>query len=268
MIGLFGLLLMFAKEVTGNIRQNIEMQVFLNKNLAENDKIKLHKSFELQPYILKETGIAGVEYIPKEVAAEDFIKETGEDFMKFLGDNPLRDAFILRIAPEYQLKDSLDMIQKEIMAKNGIFEVVYMESLVDSINNNMAKISLILVGVAIVLIVVTIVLINNTIKLALFSQRFLIRSMQLVGAKMSFIRKPFLMRSLFHGILAGVIASILLFTFLKYFYSKIPDLSMLQNENELIVLFSGLIIMGAIIALLSTYSSVNKYMNMSLDELY
>ena len=151
---------------------------------------------------------------------------------------------------------------------SGVFEVEYVENLVQTINRNIAKIAMVLGGFAIILIVVVIVLINNTIKLALFSQRFLIRSMQLVGAKSSFIRKPFLLRSILHGVVGALLASSLLFILAEYAYSKISELQMLKDINLMMMLVGILVILGAIIGLISSMRSVNKYLKLSLDELY
>lgn len=160
------------------------------------------------------------------------------------------------------------MIAKELEAQPGVFEVSYMTDLVDSINKNLFKVSLIMGGFILILIVTVIMLINNTIRLALFSQRFLIRSMQLVGATRGFIRKPFLIRAFFFGILAGVLASAILYALLEYTKGNIEGFASLQNTEQMLLLFVGLTITGGCLSGISTLRSVNKYLNMSLDELY
>jgi len=267
-IGLFGLLILHTNKLTEIIKENIEIQVYLDKNVSENQRIQIQQSLAAQEYAASKDGEVQISYISKEQAAEDFIKETGEDFSEFLGENPLRDAYVLKIAPDYHSNEKLKEIKSDIETMTGVFEVVYVESLVDSINKNLTKLSLILLGFAAVLLIAVVILINNTIKLALFSQRFLIRSMQLVGAKAGFIQKPFLMRASLHGAIAGLLASALLFVLMNFANNKIEDLASLQETDKILILFVGLFIIGSLIGFASTYRAIRKYLKMSLDELY
>lgn len=267
-IGLFGLLILHTNKLTEIIKENIEIQVYLDKNISENQRIQIQQSLAAQEYAASKDGEVQISFISKEQAAEDFIKETGEDFSEFLGENPLRDAYVLKIAPDYHSNEKLKEIKGDIEAMTGVFEVVYVESLVDSINKNLTKLSLILLGFAAVLLIAVVILINNTIKLALFSQRFLIRSMQLVGAKAGFIQKPFLMRASLHGAIAGLLASALLFVLMNFANNKIEDLASLQETDKILILFVGLFVIGSLIGFASTYRAIRKYLKMSLDELY
>ena len=267
-IGLFGLLILHSNKLKDNIRENITMQVFLDKFVKENDKIRINKLLSQKEYVAREGDKAQVEFVSKEDAAKTFIETTGEDFIDFLGDNPLRDAFTIKIHPAYQNIDSLRNIEAELANVDAVFEVVYVQNLVQSINKNITKISLVLMGFALILLITIAVLINNTIKLALFSQRFLIRSMQLVGAKVSFIVLPFVKRSGLHGVLSGVIASGLLYGLLQYANSVIIELKQLQSLQELLILAASIILLGLVIGVASTYRAVRKYLRMSLDELY
>lgn len=267
-VGLFGLLLLHANQLKDLIRQNIEVQVYLNKYITENQRIKINKTLASKDYVLVEDGIPQISYVSKEEAAEQFIKETGEDFTNFLGENPLRDAYTIKIKSEYHDQDKLVGIKEDIEGISGVFEVTYIESLIDSINKNVTKISIILASFALILLISVIMLINNTIKLALFSQRFLIRSMQLVGATATFIQKPFLYRAALHGLLAGIFASLLLIVLMHYANNEIENLSTLQDPQKILYLFAGLLVLGAVIGFLSTFRSVRRYLKMSLDELY
>ena len=267
-VGLFGVLFLHTNKLTNIIRENIEVQVYLKNNLSESKRIALQQMLATKPYILTKENDAQIDFISKDEAAKIFMDETGEDIKKVLADNPLRDAFALKINKDYYEEAKLKTIKSEIEELSGVFEVVYVESLVNTINDNLTKISLVLVGFASILLFVVVILINNTIKLALFSQRFLIRSMQLVGAKSSFIRKPFLLRSSLYGLLGGTLASVLLFSLLQYAYNRIEDLQPLQDFNNQIILFSALLLLGIIIGLISTYKAINKYLKMSLDDLY
>lgn len=267
-LGLFGWILLHSTRLASSIQENIEVQVYLNKNISQSDINKIGTIISSKPYILKKEGKSQVQLITKEQAAIQFINETGEDFKEFLGDNPLRDLFSIKVKGDYQSLDSLNVIKTEIEAIRGVFEVEYEESLIESINSNLTKIGIILLGVASFALLVVIILINNTIKLALFSQRFLIRSMQLVGATGKFIQRPFLVRSVLYGLLAGVLACAAIYGFTNYMNKTIDGLAELQDLNGFLILFSLIIIMGMLVGYFSSLRAIRKYLKMSLDELY
>ena len=266
--GLVGLIIIQAKTLTSIIRENIEIQVFLNKNLKKAEIDQITKKLKEKPYILNKEGTKRFAYISKEEAAAVFMDEVGEDFTQFINDNPLRDTFTFSVAEEYQTAALIEDIVAEIQAIDGVFEVTYMSDLVESINKNLLKVSAVLGAFVLILLVTVIILINNTIRLALFSQRFLIRSMQLVGATKGFIRKPFLLRAFLYGALGGLLASALLFGLMEYGSQVIDGFNLLYNLKWLLILFGGLVFLGAFLSFFSTLKSVNKYLNMSLDELY
>ncbi len=268
-IGLLGVLVLHSQKLTHLIKENIEIQVYLKKEVSKSELTQIRHSLEQANFVSKDNnGVPQIVYISKEKAAENFIAETGEDFASFLGENPLHDAFTINISENYQTEDQMSSIKESILKFPGIFEVVYVSNLIDSINKNIRNISLVLVAFAAILIFVVIILINNTIKLALFTQRFLIRSMQLVGATNGFIRKPFLLRSMGHGFISGIIASASLFAISEYAYTKIDDLILLKDVNQLYILFGILLLLGTFLGLFSSLRSVNKYLKLSLDELY
>ncbi len=267
-VGLFGIILIQASSLTKMIRENIEIQVFLDKGLSQQQLVDLRKNLEERPFVLHTEDSVYLRFISNKEAAETFIKNTGEDFTKFLEDNPLRDSYVFSVSEEFQNSEQLTLIAKELETQPGVFEVSYMTDLVDSINKNLFKVSLIMGGFILILIVTVIMLINNTIRLALFSQRFLIRSMQLVGATRGFIRKPFLIRAFLFGVLAGILASGILYALLEYTKENIEGFASLQNTELMLLLFVGLTVTGGLLSGISTLRSVNKYLNMSLDELY
>ena len=267
-VGLFGIILIQATSLTKLIRENIEIQVFLDKEPSQKQLSDLRKDLAERPFVLRTEDSLYLRFISNKEAAETFIKNTGEDFTEFLEDNPLRDSYVFSVAEEFQSSEQLTLIAKELETQPGVFEVSYMTDLVDSINKNLFKVSLIMGGFILILIVTVIMLINNTIRLALFSQRFLIRSMQLVGATRGFIRKPFLIRAFIFGVLAGVLASSILFALLEYTKGNIEGFAALQNTELMLLLFAALTIMGGLLSGFSTLRAVNKYLNMSLDELY
>ncbi len=267
-IGLFGLILIYSSALTKVIQENIEIQVFLDKHITENERIKINKTISSRDYVLLKDNQPQITEITKEEAAKIFIQETGEDFVEFIGDNPLRDAFIIKIGPDFQSPDKMANIRKEIEGIRGVYEVNYVENLIESINRNLSKIALTLGGISALLIIVAVILINNTIKLALFSQRFLIRSMQLVGATAGFIKGPFLKRALNYGFLAGLIASGSLFGFVHYANTRIEELSILKTDQYIYALMGSLVLVGIIVGYASTWRAINRYLKMSLDELY
>lgn len=267
-VGLFGVIVIQAKTLTSIIRENIEIQVFLNTNISEAENERIGEMLTSKPYVLEKDEEKKVTYVSRDEAAATFLIDTGEDFTKFLDDNPLRDSYTFSVKEEFQTGEQIAEIVEEMESLEGVFEVTYMNDLVESINQNLMKVSMVLGAFILILIVTVIMLINNTIRLALYSQRFLIRSMQLVGATKGFIRKPFLTRSFGYGALAGVFASALLLGLIEYAKSNVDGFNLLQNQELLLLLFVGLVILGAFLSLFSTLRSVNKYLNMSLDELY
>lgn len=267
-IGLFGVLVLQAARLTSLIKQNLEVQVYLDQNLSENQRSRIASELRSSDYILKIEENEAVRFISKATAAEQFIEETGEDFSDFLKDNPLRDAFVINIQEAYQTNVQLDSISRQIEQMSGVYEVTYVKNLIDSINSNLTKVSLILLGLSVLMIIIVVLLINNAIKLALFSQRFLIRSMQLVGAKSSFIKGPFLKRAIFHGALSGIIASLLIVGVLLMANQQVDGLERIQQTELFVILYGILVATGALIAYFSTLRAMNKYLKMSLDELY
>lgn len=267
-IGLFGLLLVHTNRLTTIIQESVEVQVFLKKDIQPGERNRIQRVLTSKRYVPKNEEQTLVRFISRDEAAEQFIKDTGEDFTELLGENPLRDLFVLNVGQDYQSVDSLSVIEQELEALNGVYEVSYVETLVRSINQNLTKISVILLGFALILLIVVVILINNTIKLALFSQRFLIRSMQLVGATGRFIKRPFLNRALIYGALAGICTSGILYGLYQSALSKIEDLKQLQDEQSILILYGILVLLGMIVAYLSTLLAIKRYLKTSLDELY
>ncbi|MBS1682885.1 MAG: ABC transporter permease [Bacteroidetes bacterium] len=265
-IGVFGALVIYSKELEKIVKETIRLHVYLNSHIAKEDITKIKTSLTANIYVAKTNE--AVKFISKEEAEKQFIRETGEDFKKFLGENPLHDAFLIRIDEPYQSKSSLAKIKSDLEKMPGVFQVDYKENLIESVNKNITRIGLILMGLVAVLLIIVVLLINNTLRLALFSQRFLIRSMQLVGAKKWFIQRPFLVRASLHGLLAGVLASALLVGLISFATKRIEELKLIQNNERLIQLMGSLLLLGFIVAVVSSYRAVNKYLKLSLDELY
>ena len=265
-IGLFGLIFIHANKLTSYIRENLEVSVYLEKDISQSQVNILREKISSKRYL---DGVnSKITYISREDAAEKFIMDTGEDFTKFIGENPLRASFILKLSPVYYQVDSLEKVHKELLSLKGVYEVEYLESLVNNINENMTIIGVTLGIVALIFILVVVILINNTIKLAMFSQRFLIRSMQLVGATSAFIKRPFLLRSMFYGAVAAVLSILVTQAVYKFALTSIKNLTVLKDDQLMLFLYIIIFLVGIFVAFISTLISVNKYLKTSLDDLY
>ena len=268
LIGFCGLLAIQSKRLVTFIRENYEMRAFLDKDL-DSTKIKtLYKTIAEKPYILKTNDVPQVSLVTKDVAAKEFIAETKEDFSKFLGENPLRDSYRVKLNEAYFEEAKLQGVKEDMEQIDGVFEVVYQENLVDSINRNITRIYIVMAAFAVVLLIIIVVLMNNTIRLALHSQRLLIRSMQLVGATNGFITRPFLGRGVLQGLIAGVIAIILLLGALQLGIHNLPELAAFQEPEKIGMLFAGILGLGVLIGFISTFQAVHRYLGLTVDEMY
>jgi cell division transport system permease protein len=267
-VGLFGLLMLHAARLTGIIKENVKIQVYLHKNILESEGIRVGQLLSKKDFVLKKNGHAQLKFLSKEDAAQEFIKATGESFLQVLNDNPLRDVYLVHIAPKYQDRQQLQEIKREAEAISGVFEVDYVTDFVDSVNRNIATSGVVLAVLAVILLVVVSVLISNTIKLAIYSQRFLVRSMHLVGATAAFIRRPFLARAVLIGLIAGTVANIVLVLLLYTTNRQIETLVKLQEPISIFMLLGLILVLGVLISFIGTYRAINKYLNMSLDNLY
>lgn len=267
LLGIFSFFLLSSLQVKNLIEKNTEINIYLNKNLSINTIDQIKRTLYIKDYVLVNDE-STLEHISSEIAAQEFSKELGEDFTKFLGNNPLRDLIILKINPKYFSSSQLTFVEEDILKISGVYEIDYSKDLISNINKNITSISLVFIGIFIILFLISIILINNTLRIALFSQRFLIRSMQLVGATSNYILKPFLLRGMFYGVISGIIASALLFIIITLANDKLNGLNSIATTEQLSIIFIGLMLTGIVMVVISTYTSVNKYLNSSLDELY
>ncbi|MGJ1326276.1 cell division protein FtsX [Sphingobacterium multivorum] len=260
--GMLGLLLVHAKNLSKYVKENIVLNVIVNDGTSEGDVLSLQKDLEKDPYVLR------TEYISKELAAKNLKEDLGEDFVQYLGHNPLLPSLDVYMKENYANTDSIKTFIEKISKNNKIKEVVYQESLIDMVNKNVRIIGMIVLAFAVILLIIAVALINNTIRLAIYSQRFLIKSMQLIGATKNFIRKPFITYGIIHGLLGSLIAILLLILTLKFAQQQIPELVFLRNWFEFAVIFLGVILIGILISGLSTYFAVTKYLKAQSNDLY
>lgn len=262
--GLFGNLLIYSEEFSKIVRENLNVKVYLKSSLTETQRKQLERTISSKPFAEPEKPIV---FVSKEQAEKDLVSQIGE-YKEILGENPLKDAFIVNIKADYQDTTSLKKIKAEVESMTGVLEATYEKHLFDSVNKNIKNISLYLLLLAVVFLITTFILVNNTLRLALFSQRFLIRSMQLVGAKQWFIQSPFLTRAFFYGMLSGAIASLLLWLSSDYVYKSIPEMTMLHNPNHFLILLACIVSIGSLVSVISSYIAIKRYLKMSLDDLY
>lgn len=262
MLGLFGFLIINAKRISDNVKENIGFEVILKEDVKEVDVLQLQKELDATDYV-KSTM-----FVPKEVAAKDLQQKLGEDFISFLGYNPLSSSVEVKLKADYAQPDSVAWIEKEIIQNNIVKEVFYEKSLVELVNDNVKKISLVIIAFSSLLLIISIALINNTIRLSIYSRRFTIKTMQLVGATPGFISKPFIFRGIRHGIYSGLLATLLLSGLLYLLYQQIPELFMLQDLELFAFLGATIIVAGIIISGLSTLFAVSKFLRLKQDDLY
>ena len=262
-MGIMGWLFLNLRTIGDNFKEDIRISVYLRST----DKNTIGA---IQQFIASQAYAKNVEYVDKQKAKEIWNKENSEDWAKILDVNPLPESVDFFAKANYVNPDSLSKITNEISAKysNVIADIQYPKSLVTSLNERASKIGIIFLVMSIILCLIVIVSIDNTIRLAMFSNRFLIKTMQMVGATRGFISKPLVVRALINGLISAGIALLLLFTLVGWATSQFPQIQTLQGLNNNLILFFGLIVIGVGISVISTYRSVLKYLKMKLDELY
>lgn len=262
MLGALGLLIINANKLNKHFKENIGFQVFLK------DTATSAQTDALIQEITNSNFAKTVTFISKEQAAEKLKHDLGEDFVNFLGSNPLLNSIDIKIKADFAVTDTLQLVEKMLLQKPFIKEVVYQKDMINSLNKNTNAIAFFILIFSGALLIVAVALINNTIRLSIYAQRFLIRTMYLVGATRHFISKPFIFKGVKQGVIAGILASLLLVGFLILSTKFIPDLLAIQDENVLILLFSGLLLLGIIISAFSAYLSVLRYLRLKTADLY
>lgn len=262
MLGLLGIIILHAKKISDQVKENIGFSIYMKDSAKEADIIKFQKYLDICPYT------KSTQYITKEQAAKDLSKDLGEDFMSFLDFNPLPATIDIRLKADYANNDSLKIIETNILKNEIVKEVYYQKNLVQKVNENINRISIFILSFSSVFILIAISLINNTIRLSVYSKRFIIRTMQLVGANSAFIRKPFVLRGVLTGFLSSIIAILMLFALLLFVHEHLPEVINLQEIDSYLLVFFVVIILGITFSALSTYFAVRKYLKIKTDNLY
>jgi len=262
LLGIAGILILNTRKLADYVRENIGISVYLSDDAREVDIFSLQKTLDAKNYV-KETR-----YITREKAAEEFQEELGEDFVDFLGYNPLPSSIDVKLHAPYANPDSFAVLEKEFRTYPLVADVAYQKDLVFAINDNIKKISIAIFGFSILLFVIAVTLINNTIRLTVYSKRFIIRTMQLVGAQHTLIRRPFIMRGITQGFIAALCAGIILMIILYFTEQQVGELFSFRDMRILGIVFGSLLVTGILIAWISTLFSVNKYLKIKTDYLY
>jgi len=262
MLGMLGLLIISAKKLSDYVKENIGFSVFLNDGVSDAEANYLRKVLDASNYV-KYT-----QYVSKEDAANLMEQELGEDFIDYIGYNPLSAYIDMRLKANYANSDSIAKIEKWLTQFSQIKEVDYQKPLVTLVNENVSRVSFIILVFNALLMFIALVLINNTIRLSVYSKRFIINTMKLVGATWGFIRKPFLLKSILHGMYASVIAIAMLTAMIYGIKKEIADILLIVDPIYIVGIFAGITVIGVFINLLATFFAVNKFLRLTTDDLY
>lgn len=262
LLGMVVFFVLSAGNLSVYVRENISFSALLSDDMKETEILKFQKTLDAQPYVKSTT------YISKEQALREETEAMGTDPQEFIGYNPFTASIEINLNSAYANADSLAWVEQEIMKKGKVIEIVYPEALIDTVNRNVQKISIILLGLATLLMVISFSLINNTIRLTIYAKRFLIHTMKLVGADWWFIRRPFLMRNLWVGIVSGLLANGLLLAGGYWLVKYEPQLIQIINTDMMLIVMAAVMGFGIVITVLCAYFSINRYLRMKTDTLY
>lgn len=262
MLGILGLIILNAQQISNHVKENIGFSIILKDGIKEVEIAQIQKSLDAENFV------KSTHFIHPDSAAAELQHELGEDFISFLGYNPLLPSIDVKLNADYANNDSLAIIEANLTGNPKIKEVFYQKDLVSLINENVKKISFYLLGFSALLLIIAMALINNTIRLSIYSKRFLIKTMQLVGAKATFIQKPFVLKGIGNGIAASILAIGLIVLFLYYLQKQMPEIIDFKNIELYGALFLIVIILGILISWISTMLAVRKYLRMDAGNLY
>ena len=262
LLGLLGLIALNANTLSRYVKENLGFSIFLKEGVKDVDMQKLQKDIGVM------AGVKATRFISKEEAAKSLKADLGEDFISFVGYNPLPPSIDVKFFSEYTDQDSLAIFEKQILLLPQVREVTYQKSLIHLVNENLKKISFILLCFISMMLVICIALINNTIRLSVYSKRFTIKSMQLVGATKSFITGPFVLKGTINGLIGSFVALSMLSGIIYYLQNDFKKVASYVDFELLGILYLSVIFLGIIITSVSTYFAVNKYINIKTDNLY
>lgn len=262
-LGIYAFVMVYTDRLLNYVKENIGFEIVIKSNTKESSILSLKEE------LCKKDYIKSVEYISKEDATNRMKEDLGEDFLQWLGDveNPLLPSLDLRFAADYANSDSMAMVEKWVGTKTIVKEVIYQKTLTNTINDNINKIKVILFGVSLILLLIAITLISHTIRLSIYSKRFSVRTMQLVGATESFVMKPFVKTFMIQGTIAAIIALTFITITLYSIQEHLPEMNMSQG-NCIMTVYISVIVLSLVITFLSTIFSMRKYLNADIDKFY
>lgn len=262
LLGLVVFFVLAARNLSVYVKENINFSIVISDDMKERDILRLQKSLNGEPFV------KSTEYISKKQALEEQTEAMGTDPQEFLGYNPFSASIEVKLKSDYANADSIAKIEKQIRRNTDIQDVLYQKDLVDAVNDNIRKISLLLLGLAVILALISFALINNTIRLTVYSKRFLIHSMKLVGASWGFIRRPFLRRNFWIGVLSAALADGLLWATATWLVEREPELVKVITPEVMLLVSVAVLVFGVLITWLCALLSVNKYLRMKAGALY
>lgn len=262
LLGMVVFFVLSANNLSTYVRENIGISVLVSDDMKEPEALKFQKTLNEKSYVKESV------YISKEQALKEQTEAMGTDPAEFLGYNPFTASIEIKLNAQYANSDSIAWIEKEILTNKKVMEVSYPQNLIDSVNRNIQKVSIFLLGLAALLTLISFALINNTIRLAIYSKRFFIHTMKLVGASWSFIRRPFLVRNVWIGVLAGIMADAILLGMAYMLVKYEPQLIEIITPNALLIVMASVFVFGLAITFLCAYISINKYLRMKASALY
>jgi cell division transport system permease protein len=262
LVGIGGVLAVNAKSVSDYFKENIRLSVIFEQNTTEVQARQIMNLLKGKPYVKE------LKFISKEQGAQEMKSVLGDDFMDVFDLNPIPLSIDMYVRSDYVESDSLSKIKSEILLNPGIKEVVFQESLIETISENIEQIGIILIVFIVLLLFISFVLINNTVRLNVFSKRFNIHTMKLVGAKKSFIRKPFLIQGIYQGLISGIISASLLCFLIFLLERDFQQIYQMLDINLIMAVCAGVVVTGILLCLISTYLVVNRLLSLPQDELY
>lgn len=264
LLGAFAIFMMHARKLSNHVKENLGFEIVMNSDVKEANILRLQKELDAMP------AVKSTEYITKDEAISRLSEDLGEDFLQWLGNeaNPLLPSIDVRFHAAYANTDSIAIVESQLLENTDIKEVYYQKSLIDLINNNIRKIAIVLMIVSLALLFIAIALIRNTIRLSIYSKRFLVRSMQLVGATESFIRRPFLKQGVSQGFFGGLLADLFLVGILYWISKRVPDLILIQDMYVIGAILLAVIVLGVVLAWFSTRAALDRFLKADLDKLY
>ena len=262
LLGILGFLLLNANRLSNHVKQNIGFSVMIKEGEKDINIMQLQKLIDSKAYSLE------TDWVSKEDAATELQEQLGEDFISFLGYNPLLESIDIKLKATYANPDSLRILEEELTKNDLIHEVFYQKDLVEKINENVRKMSIFLLSFCFLLFIISFTLINNTIRLSVYSKRFLIRTMKLVGATNKFIKGPFLSDSIYNGMYSSLVAICMLLTVFQLLQSDMPDFLNIQDLKSMGIIFASIFVAGILFTWLSTFFALRKYLRIKESEIY